>query len=65
MLKEGFYSMGGYMAHVVNVRFCEKYVFSAVGIAPKTLVETLVVFVVSWTFCFLLARIPACRRLVV
>ena len=59
------YSMGVYMTHVIIVRFCEKYVFSAVGIAPKTLVETLAVFAISWIFCFLLARIPACRRLVV
>lgn len=59
------YSMGVYMTHVVLARLCEKYVFGSIGVASGTLVETLAVFAVSWCLCFILARIPMCRRLVI
>jgi len=59
------YSMGVYMTHVIVARLGEKFLFPSLGVAPKTLTEVFVVFVLCWLFCFLLARIPACRRLVV
>jgi len=52
------YAMGVYMVHYVLGELCYAYLFPRLGIHGRTILPVLLIFVISWLFCRLVACVP-------
>lgn len=52
------FTMGVYFVHILLGRLLEVLVFPHVGLRPQTFAAGVVVFVLSWIFCYALSFIP-------